>query len=208
MNKFVLFDFDGVIVDNFEMAYQFNAKVGFDITRDQYRDMFMGNVYDSLRKRVPEDEWKMHNKQWFEMYSPEVLKQRLQSGIGDTIKNLAQKYKLIIISSSITSPIRSFLELHKLESVFEKIYGSDVHESKEVKVNQVFSQYKTSTEDCIFITDTVGDVSEMKRVGVDSIAVLWGFHDKERFDKVQPIAFADTAEELVNEIDKYFNQVK
>jgi phosphoglycolate phosphatase-like HAD superfamily hydrolase len=47
-------------------------------------------------------------------------------------------------------------------------------------------KYKINKNECIFITDTLGDLIEAKESGVSSIAVDFGFHDKETLLKGEP----------------------
>jgi len=48
--KIVLFDFDGVIVDSFELSYQTAKEVGSPLTREQQRKLFEGNLFKALEK--------------------------------------------------------------------------------------------------------------------------------------------------------------
>ena len=70
--------------------------------------------------------------------------------------------------------------------------------SKIKKFNKFLRKYKISKEQCIFITDTLGDILESNKVGIPSIGVSWGYHNKETLKKGSPIFIADTIEELSN----------
>lgn len=50
----------------------------------------------------------------------------------------------------------------------------------------LFNKHDFNNEDCIFITDTLGDILEANKVGVKSIAVDFGFHERERLEKGNP----------------------
>ena len=60
----------------------------------------------------------------------------------------------------------------------------------------VFDEYKIGYKDCIFVTDTLGDIKEAIKCNVQSIAVTWGFQPKERLLKGNPYAIVETPEEL------------
>jgi len=47
-DKFILFDFDGVIADSFSAAFAVNKKVFPSITEQEYRDRFLGNINKRL----------------------------------------------------------------------------------------------------------------------------------------------------------------
>ena len=52
MKKLVLFDFDGVIVDSFEMTYRVARKTDSGRTREQQKQLFDGNVYDEMERKA------------------------------------------------------------------------------------------------------------------------------------------------------------
>ncbi|MAF13988.1 MAG: hypothetical protein CMI53_03800 [Parcubacteria group bacterium] len=202
--KLILFDFDGVIVDTFDMIYPYNAKVDIKISREEYKDKFMGNIHESVKKMMSPKEYQTRQKKWMEMYSKDVLRKGVVPGMSQAIKNLAKRYTMVMISSTINSPIHAYLELHKLHHFFDTVYGADVHINKGKKIEMIFKKYNTTSNDCIFITDTVGDVLEASSKKIKSIVVTWGFHEKERFTKTPPLAFVDNTKQLVKEIDKHF----
>ena len=47
---------------------------------------------------------------------------------------------LIIISSSITSPIKEYCRKHDIYNLFDEIFGADVHMSKVEKIKMVLVQ--------------------------------------------------------------------
>ena len=51
----------------------------------------------------------------------------------------------------------------------------------------LFEKYDLKPDDCVFITDTLGDILEAKKVNVRSIAVTFGFHDQERLKRGEPL---------------------
>lgn len=104
----------------------------------------------------------------------------------------------MIVSSTINSPIRDYLEKHILSQHFDKIYGADAHTNKVVKINKVFADFKVVADDCLFITDTLGDMREAAKARVKSIGVTWGFHNLETLQKGNPTAIAATPRELVS----------
>ncbi len=136
-----------------------------------------------------------------------MMKFQIFAGMLDVIKSLTENYPLIIVSSTITSPIREYMEGHRATSYFKEIMGNDVHKSKVEKIKMIFDKYGVGPNNCVFITDTLGDIREAEKTGVKSIAVTWGFHDKETLARGNPITIVDKPEELLIEIEKYFQAV-
>ena len=85
---------------------------------------------------------------------------------------------------------------------FKEILGLKKHKSKVKKFEYLFQTYKLKSEDCIFITDTLGDILEGNKVNVRTIAVDFGFHEKERLEKGNPFKIISSFEELEKELDK------
>jgi phosphoglycolate phosphatase len=196
MKKIALFDFDGVIVDTFEMAFQI-MKVDDDFSRDEFRQLFAGNIYDSLdvaatKRNFPTDE------EYYAKYSPTILKIKPFSGIPELFKQLHERQVLIfIVSSTANEPILDYLQEFKLDRYVADILGGDIERSKVKKFQMIFKQTGIEFADMVFVTDTVGDIIEANRVGIESIAVTYGYHD-EAFLKSAPgkVSLVHTADQI------------
>ena len=49
-----------------------------------------------------------------------------------------------------------------------------------------------------FITDTLGDIKEANKVGIESIGITWGYQDKAKLQKGNPKKIVDTPTELLD----------
>ena len=204
-NKYILFDFDGVIVDSFKPAFEVNKKMCPIMTEDDYRKRFEGNINDWKETDSKHDDRCRHDIDFFEEYIPKMKSQiTVVNGMKNVIHDLSKQYSLIIISSTTTAPIQEFLERNNLAKFFTEIMGNDLHTSKIKKMKLVFSKYKTSPDNCIFVTDTLGDIREAKKSNVVAIGVSWGFHTKETLNKDKPLKIVDEPKELLTVINKYF----
>ena len=201
---FLLFDFDGVIADSFHLAYEVNAKKCPHLTEEEYRKRFEGNINDAEEPVHTAD--CRPDLDFFEEYVPRMQQEvKIFAGMSEAITELEKTYTLVAISSTITSPIREFLQSHGLASHFAQIMGNDVHKSKVEKMKMVFAQYDVTADDCVFITDTLGDMREADHMGVGSIGVSWGFQSSETLEKGNSFRIVDTPEELVRAIGEYFS---
>ena len=199
MKKYILFDFDGVILDSFAPAYEASCEMCKNMDEETYRSYFEGNINEAENKCSGEE--CNHDLDFVEIYLPKLKQQAtVFKGMPEVIKKLSEKYKLIIISSTLTAPIREILEQENLTKYFTEIMGNDVHKSKVEKIKMVFDKYQTNSEECVFITDTLGDIKEASHTNVKSIAVNWGFNHKEILEKGNPIKIVDTPEELLKTI--------
>lgn len=203
--KFVLFDFDGVIVDSFALALEINKKICPFTSVSEYKKRFEGNINEYLEEKTNHGDQCRHDLDFFDEYVPRMKNEvKLVPGIELVIQSLAEKYNLIIVSSTLSAPISELLDKYNLKKYFLEVMGNDVHKSKVEKIKMVFSKYSVTKEDCVFITDTLGDLREANHVGVKCIAVTWGFHAPETLEKGNPYLIANKVDELQGLIYTYF----
>ena len=129
--KFILFDFDGVIVDSFRPAFEIQKMICPHLTENIYRKRFEGNINDWEEPTNVHTEECRHNIDFFTKYIPRMKNEvQIVPGMKEVIIELEKNYTLVVISSTITSPIQEFLEGHDLATHFAQIMGNDVHKSK------------------------------------------------------------------------------
>jgi phosphoglycolate phosphatase len=126
----------------------------------------------------------------------------------ETVSALKKDYTLIVISSVKSFPITEYLRQYELFEYFSSIMGGDIHESKVVKINMVFDEHKIKPEDCVFITDTLGDIKEAAKCNVRSIGVTWGFHERAVLEKGKPFMVLEKVEELSGAVEAFFSAKK
>ena len=206
MKNFILFDFDGVIADTFTPAFEVQKMMCPKATADDYRARFEGNINDTYKQGNYHTDECFHDIDFFAEYIPRFKKQgKVFVGMTEAIKQLSKNYSLIIVSSTITSPIQDFLVKNNLASYFFEVMGNDVHTSKVEKIKMIFSKYNTTTKNCVFVTDTLGDMLEAEKTGVAAIGVTWGFHGEERLARGKPFMIVNTPEELLKSISNFYN---
>ena len=204
--NFVLFDFDGVIINSFAQAFEVNKIICPHLTEDGYRRRFEGNINDADNDASEHTEACRHDIDFFAEYIPRLKNEiGVVPGMEEVIKRLSEKYTLVIISSTITSPIQEFVEKHDLAKYFAEIMGNDIHARKVEKIKMVFSKYGIGPKNCVFITDTLGDMLEATETGVGAIGVSWGFQKSKTLLRGSPYKIVQTPEELLASISDYFS---
>lgn len=204
--QFVLFDFDGVIVDTWGIAFETAKTVFPSFDEESYRKMFEGNVHEAHDQMVESGaRERATDVEWFDVYVPKFEKEAvLFPGMRETIETLSHEYVLIVVSSTITSPIQGFLEKHHIGRYFSEVMGADVHTSKHEKIKMIFEKYGTCAEECVFITDTLGDMREARKENVGSIGVSWGFHPRETLAKGEPFRIVEYPADIYAAVSGYF----
>jgi len=201
-----MFDFDGVIADSFQKAFAVRKLISPSITEGEYRNLFLLNINDSLKNKSKLSD---HNPNidFFSEFRPRLMESPMFPGMKEAINSLAQKNSLLIISTTTTNLIEEYLEMHELRTAFKEILGNEIHTSKSEKIKMVFEKYGVQATDCVFVTDTIGDINEARQIDVPVIAVSWGYQDKAMLSQKMPLTIVDTPEELVHEIEKLASQV-
>lgn len=206
--KIILFDFDGVIADTFDICFGINKQINPKIrVEDDYTKLFDGNIND-WKKDTPlgEEEVKKSDDDFFIRYIPKLAGAEVFPGMKEALGELAKSYILIIISSTIASPIKDFLAVNGLTDYFEKFNGDMVvHNNKSDRIKKVLEKYRAAPNDCVFVTDTQGDMREAAECGIGSIGVEWGFQKAEDLTKGSPFLIVKKPEGLLAAIDDFFS---
>ncbi len=206
-DKYILFGFDGVIASSAKPAYRVYNWLHPHTTEEGWKKQFEGNVFEH---KSPDEEHTSECKldsPWFDAYLP-VMKTEVDifPGMKEVILALEKKHKLLIISSTLSFPIEEFLDSHDLRSSFNWVMGSNVHKSKVEKIAMVFEKYGATAADCVFITDTLGDLREAEKMNVEFIAVSWRFNSVETLRKGKHVTVVENPEQVVTDVNNFFNQ--
>lgn len=199
--KLILFDFDGVLVDTLVMHHAISQEVNKDLSLDEFRDLFNGNIFDSVKNSLTV---KQHPR-FFERFEEESRELKIPKSLKDSIHRLNKDYILAIVSATPSSLIAKILKQADSYEYFSDILGGDIHTSKVIKNKMLLEKYEVASKEAVYITDTVGDVIEARECGVQSIAVTWGFHEIEALKKAKPAKIVSTPEDLVKAIKEISN---
>ena len=154
MIKALIFDFDGVIHDTFDLAYNTNKEVIPGLSKDDYRDLFNGNIYKN--KKITEESARLFFKAQNKKFKKLVIKEEIKNDILE----LKDIYQLFIVSSNMEVTLNDYLLRNNLEFAFKEVLGFESGESKIKKFKIITDRYNLILDDCFFITDTLGDIME------------------------------------------------
>ncbi|OGH79268.1 MAG: hypothetical protein A2469_04510 [Candidatus Magasanikbacteria bacterium RIFOXYC2_FULL_40_16] len=193
----IIFDFDGVIHDTFELAYETSTRIfGKELSREEYKNFFNGNIYE--RAEIDEE----NSKIFFEMQDEVFGSLELKAETKIFLEKLTEKYSLFIITSNQEKTLNAYFQKSESTHIFKDIFGFETHTSKVKKFEQLFEKHNLKNDDCVFITDTLGDILEGHKAGVKSIAVDFGFHDRERLEKGNPHKIVSNFDEMLEAIEE------
>lgn len=198
--KLIIFDFDGVVVDSWAHSYGRNVREWPHLQPHEHRAFFNGNIHEEIAKMPPSVMTPEETTKYIEeVWNPAKMDLPVFEGIFEVLKKLSEDNTLVINTSAPEGTTKEYLEKAGLEHFFERIYGVEISKDKVQKFKQILEDYKASPEDCLFITDTVGDVLEAKVCSIKSLAVTYGYQSREYFDPVESevIGFADIPADIL-----------
>ncbi|MEM1312240.1 MAG: HAD-IA family hydrolase [Patescibacteria group bacterium] len=177
--KSLIFDFDGVIGDTFEVSAQFLVKHS-RFSLDRAKELL---IKDGLKNKKDSFFYR-YVKSW---YYRKLLKQFRESKadliFADKFQELIEKWSdspKAILTRSDSRVCRALLG--ERQKHFEFILGRDIVNSKQKGFETISLSSRFKPENCIFITDSVGDYEELSRASVKPAqiyVVSWGFQPKE-----------------------------
>ena len=199
MIKTIIFDFDGVLIDSYELHYQMSRKQIKDLTREEHKKLFEGNIHvqrEKMKERFTDFEFKNE-------LDKATMNKKISKIIQEAILKLSEEYSSGIISSGRENLIKSILENAGVLDKFIFIYGEETHKIKFNKFNIAFKKFSLKKEETIFVTDTLGDIFEADKIGIKSIAIDSGFHEKGRLEKGKPMKIIHEMSELEDILKDY-----
>lgn len=199
----IIFDFDGVIVDSFQAALETvrEHQPELQVGEEEYRSCFEGNIYQSHIQR----RFTAVFDGFFDRYLPKILSLSPISGVDGILKDLSVDHTLAIISSTDSNVLREWLKKYDLIHAFKDILGADIAKGKVEKFEMLFEAYGVASKDAVFITDTLGDLREAEKVGIPTIAVTYGYHDRARLEQGTYAVIIDRPDELASAIERVIN---
>jgi HAD superfamily hydrolase (TIGR01549 family) len=198
MIKLIMFDFDGVIDNNYNLSFELCCKKFLNITVEEHKKQYDGNVHLEREKLKERDT----GFDLLKCLSEGRKDRKIEEKTKNTLISLANDFKLGIISSCYEYGIKDYLKNNQVENLFSFVYGLETHKLKTYKFKKILEELNLKEDECIFITDTLGDILEANKVGISTIAVDFGYHERERLQKGNPLKIISRFEELIDTIKK------
>jgi phosphoglycolate phosphatase-like HAD superfamily hydrolase len=129
-------------------------------------------------------------------------KRPIHPELVECIKNISEDYILTVVSSSSSRTIEQNLERAGIKDLFNEIAGYGRHQGKTKKMKGLLTTYQLEPEQGLMVTDTTSDLRAANSAGVKSIAVTWGFENKQRLQQTKPDEIVENPENLEQTIKK------
>ena len=207
--KAILFDLDGTLIDSFEgiaKSAQYALR-RFGINEEDLQKLrpFVGPpLVESFQKLygLSKEQAVEATEIYRERYRPiGILECSLYPGVEECIKILrADGYLIGMASSKPEEFCRRILDHFGLLELFDDVVGATFDrriDTKEEVLNEVLRRWKDIPKDQMsLVGDTMFDLEGAKKIGIDCIAVSYGFGDAKEMLQNGAIAICDGMAEL------------
>ena len=212
MIKLLIFDLDGTLVDTLvtiQTAVN-NTMKEYGFKQYSYDEMrtIVGHGARKLINDVCASESVNNNEEFFEevykfygdaYYAVHLDVEKPYDGILEALtKFKAAGYEIAVLSNKPNEFVEGILKKIFPEGLISHMQGQTElpikpHPAAALAIAEKFG---VTPDECAFIGDAETDVMTGKNAKMLSVAVTWGYRDRDFLESLAPDAIADTAEEL------------
>jgi phosphoglycolate phosphatase len=202
MKSLIIFDFDGTIANTEEAAYAVYEQMTKQYNIQPMSKTELQSIKKlPLRKRIQSHGIPLYRLPKLILESQTQMSHFMEEthpfeGIPMLLENLKKHKKLIIVSSNKKNIIKDFLKRHKLNH-FIKVYGGAAIFGKDKTIQKAIHKMKVDLSHSIYIGDETRDIEACKSLGLDMIAVTWGYDDQALLVEEKAPYVARTVDELL-----------
>lgn len=208
--KNLLFDLDGTLIDSYEGIARGIDKVvekfKVELPREVYKYFIGPPLTESFSKYLPDLDMIEVLKVFRRYYlSVGVFEYSLYDGVKEMLCALkSQGYKLYVATSKREDTAIAILEHSDILGCFERVFGAGFENRKEKfeVLEYAFADSDLVKSESVLIGDTMYDVDGARIVGIDSIAIAYGFGDNAVLKASDAVAFLNTPKDVINYFTK------
>ncbi len=206
--KTIIFDFDGTIVDSFEIVFeianQLAGKLGYSRITKVEIEKLRGCTVQEQMKKFGVSYLKLISilKEARIIFGEKIEKIKPIKGLVDVLEELKKEgFVLGIITSNSIENTENFLNKNRID-LFDFVFSAKSFFGKHRKIKKVITSRKIVKSEVVYVGDEVRDIEAAKKAGIKVIAVSWGLNSKDILKKHKPDVFINSPVELKRAIEK------
>ena len=215
MKKLCIFDFDGTLFDSVDdVVICFNealSEYGFPtLTRDEYIPCLGGNIDDIVLKLLGSNS-SPQNIESFKntcLYLYNLSKKEKTIPFPDSkevLKNLQDNGILLAINSNrLNYSLNEFVSKYFSDIDFVSIEGHNINcpsKPDPFGVNNIINKANVSSDEALYIGDSITDIKTAQNAGIDCVIVEWGYGDETAFNHDYPLKVINEFSQLYDLFD-------
>ena len=218
MNKMVIFDLDGTLLDTLDDLCN---SVNYSLRTNNFPERslaevrtFVGNGIRLLIERsVPEGTSKELIDKTFECFKTYYAvhcndKTKTYPGVMDMLKELKKNgYKIAVLSNKAQYAVTKLCDIY-FNNLLDDAVGARENVAKKPSPDALYicaENNNINLNNVIYVGDSDVDVATANNAGVKGIAVTWGFRSRELLIKCGAENLADNTDELLRILNDYKN---
>lgn len=205
----IIFDWSGVISDDFQICYEacmivMDDKIGKTISIEEFKREFTLPYMNFWSKYVNDMDHKEENKR----FAAALNKVDSQPHVFPIAKYVLhelkkQNHNMIVLSSQVNEQIYKEIDQYLLNGVFNEING-DVHDKSEA-IHEIMRRNGFDPKETFYVGDMQHDMDAGKAAGVKRIAITTGYDTREKLIEAKPDYIINSLDELLKIVKKLPN---
>lgn len=200
---FIIFDFDGTIVDASERMYKLFCTIapGFNYTKEVYwKKKREGISHKAIFDRYARSDFEKFETEWMEKIETlEYLQYDvLYPGIMECVKGLVEFNTLFLLTARQYKR-QLLLEIDRLglSGIFSNVFVTERKTTKEHMLKEIIDLNAVNEKKIIYISDMGKDILLGKKLGIKTIAVTYGFMNEKKVLEYKPDFVVKDTESLL-----------
>lgn len=205
--EMIVWDWDGTIMNSTPTIVECLQKACVDLgekvpNQEQASHVIGLGLHESIHyllPHLPEKKYPLMLERFRHYYLGVDHKLVLFPGIMELIQALKTKGHLVAVATGKPRQgLDRTLKMHQLEGFFHDTKTADESRAKPhpQMLQELMDSWRVPANKMLMIGDTTHDLQMAKSAGVDSIAVTYGAHSKEKLQTLEPLLCVETVQEL------------